>query len=256
MFATYITPPSNQGVGVAFTDRRGGVSTGAQASLNLGRSDLDSVEHLRTNMARVRGVTGIGAIAALHQVHGAQVHNLDADDRNWSSEAWLGDRIPGTPRLPVADAMVTTRPGLGLLIRVADCIPVLLADPAAGIVGAAHAGRAGLLGGVLQAVVERLRQAGANDLQAWLGPHICGACYEVPGELADEASRLVPATVATTSWGTPGIDLGAGAESVLVGLGVQVHRHDPCTMTSGELFSHRGDGPQTGRQVGMIWLAD
>lgn len=254
MFATLIDPTRNQGVGVAFTNRLGGVSTGPQTSLNLGRSDLDALDNLRTNMARVREAAGISAVAAVHQVHGVQVHQPDPD-RDWAGDGWIGDRIPGAARLPVADAMVTNRPGLALQVRVADCVPVLLADPVAGVVGAAHAGRVGLLEGVLQAVVAELRRAGARRLQAWLGPHICGDCYEVPGQLAAEAARLLPAAASTTSWGTPAIDLGAGAQSLLEVLDVQVHRCDPCTFTSDDLFSHRGDGPQAGRQVGLVWLA-
>ncbi|MGL5248403.1 MAG: laccase domain-containing protein, partial [Brooklawnia sp.] len=79
MFDTLIDPADNGGVGIAFTDRQGGVSIAAQASLNLGRSDVDQYSHLRTNMARVRAVTGIGPVAALHQVHGVAVHNADED---------------------------------------------------------------------------------------------------------------------------------------------------------------------------------
>lgn len=255
MFATLISPGDNRGVGIAFTDRRGGVSTGPQCSLNLGRSDVDEVDHLRTNMARVRAAAGVSAVAAVHQVHGVDVHRPDVDGRDWSGDAWIGSGIPGSPRLPVADAMVSTARGLALLIRVADCVPVLLADPEAGVIGAAHAGRVGLFGGVLTAVVAEMRRAGAGDLQAWLGPHICGDCYEVPAEMAAQAVTLLPATVATTRWGTPAIDLGAGAESQLGLLGVRVHRCDPCTLTSDDLFSHRGDGPRAGRQVGLVWLA-
>lgn len=256
MFDTLIDPADNGGVGIAFTDRQGGVSIAAQASLNLGRSDVDQYSHLRTNMARVRAVTGIGPVAALHQVHGVAVHNADEDGRDWLDDAWVGDRVPGAPALPVADAAFTTRRGLALLVRVADCLPVLLADPGAGVVAAAHAGRRGLLEGVLVQTVAAMRCAGARDLQAWLGPHICGRCYEVPVQMAADAAAVLPATRATTSWGTPAVDLGAGAEAQLVDLGVRVTRHDPCTLTGQNLFSHRGDGAQTGRQVGLVWLAE
>lgn len=254
MFATLISPADNKGVGVAFTNRLGGVSIGAQASLNLGRSDLDEIVHLRTNMARVRVAVGTEAVVALHQVHGVAVHHPNEDDRDWSGDAWLGDRLPGAPQLPVADAVVATMPGLALMIRVADCVPVLLADSAAGVIGAAHVGRAGLLGGVLDETVSQMRRAGARDLQAWIGPHICGSCYEVPEEMAAEAARLVPAAESTTSWGTPSIDLGAGVESQLGQINVEAHRCYSCTLTSDDLFSHRGDGPHAGRQVGLIWL--
>ncbi len=90
MFDTLIDPADNGGVGIAFTDRQGGVSTAAQASLNLGRSDVDQCSYLRTNMARVRAATGIGPVAALHQVHGIAVHNADEDGRDWRTTLGLG----------------------------------------------------------------------------------------------------------------------------------------------------------------------
>lgn len=256
MFSTLIRPETNGGVGVAFTDREGGVSTGDQASLNLGRSDLDELRHLRTNMALVTGAIGVDRVVALHQVHGTAVHHADSDDRDWSGDAWVGDRVRGAPRLPIADAAITTRPDLALIVRVADCLPVLLADCSAGVIAAAHAGRVGLLGGVLARTVEAMQQAGARELQAWIGPHICARCYEVPQQMAAQAAQVLPATRATTSWGTPAIDLAAGATAQLTGLRVTVTRCDPCTLTAPELFSHRGDGPHTGRQVGLIWLTD
>lgn len=256
MFNTLIRPAVNGGVGVAFTDREGGVSAGAQASLNLGRSDLDDVDHLRVNMARVQDAIGVDQVVALHQVHGSGVHDADRDGCDWSRDAWLGDRVPGAARLPTADAAITTQPGLALMIRVADCVPVVLADPSAGVVAAAHAGRAGLLAGVLTRTVEAMQRAGARELRAWIGPHICGRCYEVPEQLASRAAELLPQTSATTSWGTPAIDLGAGVQAQLAALGIAVTRCDQCTRTSPDLFSHRGDGAHTGRQVGMVWLVD
>lgn len=256
MFDTLIDPANNGGVGVAFTDRRGGVSVGPRASLNLGRSDLDDLTSLGANMARVRASAGIGAVAALHQVHGTEVYDADADARDWLADAWVGDRVPGALALPVADAAVSTRRGLALAVRVADCLPVLLADPAVGVVAAAHAGRRGLLEGVLVDTVAAMRQVGARNLRAWIGPHICGRCYEVPKQMATEAAAVLPTTRATTSWGTPALDLAAGAEAQLVDLGVRVARHDPCTLTDQNFFSHRGDGAQTGRQAGLIWLSE
>lgn len=254
MFDTLLRPAENAGVGVCFTDRLGGVSEGARASLNLGRSDLESLPALRANMAALRAELGIEQVVALHQVHGVVVHDADDDGRDWSGDAWIGDEAPGAGTLPIADAAISRRVGIGLAVRVADCVPVLFADPVARLVGAAHAGRVGLLDGVLAATAEALRRAGAQELQAWIGPHICGDCYEVPAEMAQQAAELLPATRATTSWGTPAIDLGAGAQSQLEALGVRVHRLDPCTMTSQQLFSHRGDGPLSGRQLGLVWL--
>ena len=256
MFATFIEPAANRGVGVAFTDRLGGVSTGPLAELNLGRSDLDELDSLRANMALVRQASGFVRLAAVHQVHGTAVHLADEDGRDWSSDDWIGDGVAGAQRLPVADAIVTTTPGLAVMIRVADCVPVVLADQAAGIVGCAHAGRVGLLDAVLPGTVQAMYDAGAQQITAWIGPHICSDCYEVPSEMADEAADRLPECRAITRWGTPGIDLGAGAAAQLTRLGVQVHRVDPCTLTTPSLFSHRGDGPGAGRQIGLVWIGD
>lgn len=254
MFAQLIDPAANGGAGIAFTDRLGGVSAGAQASLNLGRSDLDDVPNLIENMTRVRRATGVGRIAAVHQVHGVAVHHAGADGRDWSGEAWIGDRLPGSARLPVADALVTSLPGLALMVRVADCLPVLFADADAAVIGAAHAGRVGLLDGVLPATVAAMKDLGARRIRAWLGPHICGQCYEVPDAMAEQAAATLPQTRATTGWGSPAIDLAAGAQAQLADLGVETASLSACTFTDPNLFSHRADGPQTGRQVGLVWL--
>jgi YfiH family protein len=150
--------------------------------------------------------------------------------------------------------LVTTRPSVALCIRVADCLPVLLADPAAGVIGAAHAGRAGLFAGVLENTVAAMRDAGASTITAWIGPHICGACYEVPPDMAQAGWKAIPATRAATRAGTAALDLGAGAEALLRAEGCRVHRHDPCTAEDAHFFSHRRDGPATGRSAGLIWL--
>ncbi len=260
MLRMRIDPAANRGVGVAFTDRWGGFSTGALAELNLGRVDADDPAHLVANVAALRAGLGVDRIALVHQVHGAQVVEIDRaaaeqiDDQTVLSEpTGAAGPIPSARRMPTADAMVTRLPAVALAIRVADCLPVMLADPAAGVIGAAHAGRAGLLGGVLPAVVARMRGLGARDIAGWIGPHICGSCYEVPRPMAEEVWATHPATRATTSWGTPSLDLGAEALAQLEELGVTAVGLDPCTRESPELFSHRRD-PGSGRLAGLVWI--
>ena len=99
-----------------------------------------------------------------------------------------GERVveAGGPR-EQCDGIVTDRADVVLLVRVADCVPVLLADPVAGVVGVAHAGRAGVVLGVVERAVERLTDLGAGTLTAWVGPHVCAGCYEVPAALRVEA---------------------------------------------------------------------
>jgi YfiH family protein len=256
MFAARVDPDINEDVGVVFTDRLDGYSPPPFDSLNLGRTDLDSPENLRANMRAVQHEVGLEQIVFVNQVHGTNVLRVtDTLVAGWTTDSWLGSRGGTGVPLTVADAMVTRQRSVGLAIRVADCLPVLFADPDAGVVGAAHAGRRGLLGGVLEATVAALRAEGARHIQAWLGPHICGQCYELPEDLCTPIVQRYPQARTRTSWGSAGIDLAAVAASQLSDLGIDLHRLDSCTRTQPGLFSHRGDGPGTGRQMGLVWLA-
>jgi YfiH family protein len=177
--------------------------------------------------------------ARMHQVHGRDVAVVEQ---------------PVAAEPPEADGLVTTERGVALLVRVADCVPVLLADPDVGVIGAAHAGRKGMAAGVVPHTVERLRALGAERVVAWVGPHICGRCYEVPDDLRAEISAAVPASYAETRWGTPGLDLGAGVTSQLVAAGCEVVQVDRCTLEHAQLHSHRRDGVAAGRFGGLIWV--
>ncbi len=244
MFSFKLAPEANQGVGVAFTDRQGGLSTGDWCSLNLGRSESDP--DCAKNLNLVRRALGIRSVVALHQVHGNQVYFPDFEAKTWTGDEWTKGG------LPQKDAAVTTKPGLALMIRGADCLPVLFASGGE-VVGGAHAGRVGLLEGVLTETVKAIKSLSDKPIRAWIGPHICGQCYEVPAQMADEVAKIRPEALATTSWGTPSLDLGLAAQTELENLGVKVHRVDPCTREP-NFFSHRFDGAKTGRQVGIVWL--
>lgn len=231
---SYRGDPGADGVGVAFGDAIG--PDGSRFDLGLSgypgwRSpDWDVVE------------TDLGVpVFNAYQVHSARVLVVD----------------PGTDArqlaLTEADALVSAAPGIGLAVRAADCLPVLFADAENGLIGAAHAGRVGLAGGVLAATVEAMARLGASGLRAWIGPHICGECYEVPEALRAEFCAGLPQAFATTTWGTPSLDLGAAAQAQLTGLGVEVVRVDPCTRTTAQLHSYRRDGAEAGRQAGVIW---
>jgi len=250
MFDTLIEPGDGR-VGVAFTDRLDGVSLPPFDSLNLGRSDVDDDGALATNFDLVRGRLGVGKTVTVAQVHGIDVLDVTSDMvAAWRDGSELGSRGPVK-----ADAMVTRLPDVALCIRVADCLPVVFADPSAGVIAAAHAGRVGLLAGVLPATVEAMRRLGAQHIQAWIGPGICGHCYEVPQAMAEDAWRQLPATKAHTTWGTPSIDLAAGASAQLQDAGVTVTHLGHCTFENPDLYSHRRDHGATGRQAGLIWLA-
>ena len=228
-------------VDLAFTDRHGGVSGAPFDSLNLALEGDDDEAACGTNLRLVLDdFAPDDEFADVRQVHGDTVDVVE--ERR-------------TPDRPEADGIVTTRPGVVLAVRAADCVPVLLADPKAGVIGAAHAGRPGLAAGVVSRTVERMRALGASDITAWVGPHVCGACYEVPADMQAEVGAVEPASVATTSWGTPSLDLGAGVTAQLERAGVTVVDRARCTRESPDLYSYRRDGRSAGRLAGLIRLA-
>jgi YfiH family protein len=159
---------------------------------------------------------------------------------------------------PDVDALVTALPGIPLVVLAADCLPVLFADPVAGVVAAAHAGRPGLAAGVLQRTVEAMVELGAvaTRLDVVIGPAVCGRCYEVPPALRDEVAAVVPASAATTRQGTAALDLPAGAEAILRAAGVSsVRQVEICTIENESFFSYRRSaGRPTGRQAGIVML--
>ena len=119
--------------------------------------------------------------------------------------------------------------------------------------GAVHSGRAGTVASVATAAVERMRELGADEVRAWVGPHVCGSCYEVPATMRDEVAALVPGGGATTSWGTRALDLGAGVRTQLEGVGVAVEQLGACTLEDESTWSHRRD-PRSGRLAGVVWM--
>ncbi len=235
-----------QGVSTLITARRGGISEGRFAALNMSYAVGDAPAAVTANRAHVlaaAGQDGPGPVrlAWLRQVHGAAV--VRATD-------------PSADQSPEADAIFTDLPALGLAMTVADCAPVLLADPIARLVGAAHAGRSGMAAGVVSALVTAMAQAGADParMHAVIGPAICGACYEVPEKMRDEVAAVVPGSACATRRGTPGIDLRAGLRAQLAEAGVTEVADDArCTAETADLYSYRRDGI-TGRFAGLIWL--
>lgn len=161
------------GVRHRFFTRRGGVSAGLYSSLNCGYGSGDAPENVRENRRRVAADFALGEadLLTLHQIHSTEVLTVGAD--RWTS--------PGAPK---ADALVTDRPGIALGVMAADCAPVLLADAKAGVIGAAHAGWKGALGGVVQATIDAMERLGARREQivASVGPCIGPRSYEVGPE--------------------------------------------------------------------------
>ncbi|MFB6755414.1 peptidoglycan editing factor PgeF [Streptomyces sp. NPDC056353] len=232
------------GAHFGFTDRWGGVSAVPYEELNLGGAVGDDPAAVTAN--RELAAKALGADPArvvwMNQVHGADVAVVDAP--------W-GDRP-----VPRVDAVVTAERGLALAVLTADCVPVLLADPVAGIAAAAHAGRPGLVAGVVPAAVRAMTDLGADPARivARTGPAVCGRCYEVPEEMRAEVAAVEPAAYADTSWGTPAVDVSAGVHAQLERLGVRDRAQSPvCTRESKDHFSYRRDRT-TGRLAGYVWL--
>ena len=158
---------------------------------------------------------------------------------------------------PTADALMDRSGALAPVVLTADCVPVLIAASLSGgptALVAAHAGRAGLLDGVLQASVDGLLAAGATELEAWIGPSICGACYEVPASLQEQSEARMPGISARTSWGTPSLDLPGASARLLAELGVLVHQSAECTLEQSDWFSYRG-GDTKHRNASLLWDA-
>lgn len=248
-----------------FTGRPGGCSQGPLAALNLALRAGESPERLRENWARallaLEAGAGPEALALLDQVHGGDVLRVEAGS---GPLATLG----------AADALVTTRPGLVLAVRTADCLPVLLAvapgpeggdragAPGPGGVAAAHAGWRGVAAGVVPAALRALLDAtGARPEQvvAALGPH--ATRLEVGPEVAEAFTR---AGIPTAAWLAAGagpagrvrVDLAGAVAAQLEAAGVsRVERVAGCTLREARFFSHRRDGPETGRQAALIALA-
>lgn len=164
---------SVKGVRHAFFTRKGGVSDGIYASLNVGLGSDDKPENVRENRRRAMAAMEIPADAlhTMYQIHGADVVRVDGE--RWDAA-----------NAPKADAMVTNRPGEVLGVLSADCVPVLFADPMAGVVAAAHSGWRGTVVGVLGAAVDAMEELGANrrSICAAVGPAIAQASYEVGPE--------------------------------------------------------------------------
>ena len=169
----------------------------------------------------------------LRQVHGARVVTVTEPGEHAGAEA---------------DAAVTAVPGAVLAIHTADCVPVMLHDREAAVLGAAHVGWRGLVGGVLEATVEAMERIGATDIRAEAGPHIRARCYEFgTAELDEVAARYGDAVRSRSAWGTPALDLLAGIRAALGGRAVD--DLGGCTACEPQrYFSHRARA-DTGRHA-------
>ena len=212
-------------------------------TFNLGDHVGDDPEAVTANRNRLAAAIGLPTdrVIWMNQVHGDHVEVVDE---------------PRTEAFDATDALVTTTPNLALAVITADCVPVLMSDSHAGVLGAAHAGRVGAAKGVVLRTLEAMLAAGARaaDVSVLLGPAVSGANYEVPQEMAADVEAQLPGSRTTTAIGTPGLDLRAGIARQLIDAGVTAIDIDPrCTVADPALFSHRRDAP-TGRLASLVWM--
>ncbi|BDG08264.1 peptidoglycan editing factor PgeF [Anaeromyxobacter paludicola] len=224
-----------------FTTRDGGASAPPYDALNLGGGVGDDPAAVAGNWARLGRETGL-RFARVDQVHGARV---------------VVEPDPDAPREP-ADAVVSRRRGLAACVSVADCVPVLLADPETGAVAAAHAGWRGTLARIAAetaATLSRLTGTPVGSLRAAVGPSIGRCCYEVSPDLADRFTGAFGAGVVAQAE-TPHLDLWQANVQALVALGLRPENVEVlglCTACDRRrFFSHRRDAGRTGRQAGFI----
>ena len=226
----------------AVLTRIGGVSQGSYATLNLGHTVGDDLAAVEENHRRALGVLGLepGQVVSPYQVHGARVGVVE--------RAHLGTVQPAT------DALVTSVPAVPLLMRFADCAPVLFLDPVRRVVGIAHAGWRSVVAGVVEVTVRTMTErlgCDPADLWAGIGPTIGPCCYEVGPEIAVAVEAACPpgAGVVRDGDGRPHLDLPAAVQAQLRAAGVeQIEDAGLCTACHvDEFFSHRAEHGRTGR---------
>lgn len=228
-----------------FSTRLGGRSAPPYDELNLGSGVGDDPVAVTANRAALAAELGVPRIRFGRQVHGAEVHRVTGEEHL---------AVAGGEPVSGCDGLVTALPGVALGVLVADCVPVLLADVRAGVVAVAHAGRRGLVAGILQRTVAAIGELGGDPAEtvAVVGPAIGGCCYEVPQDLAAAVAASIPEVRARTRWGTPALDLPRGAAAVLRVAGVgRVHRVPACTAEDDRFYSYRRSAV-TGRFAGVL----
>ncbi len=225
-----------------FTTRRapgGGDGASRDLGFNLALHVGDDPTAVTANRAALEDLVG-GPIGWMNQAHSATVAPARRDGAVDADGIVLDPAVPGAPA------------AVGVLV--ADCVPVLLAATDGSRVAAVHAGRRGMLDGVVTRAVEALAAWAVRpeDLRAVVGPSVCGACYEVPEDMARQAAAVEPACHAVTRWGTPGIDVAAGVRAQLERAGVVlVEAPGWCTVEDRRFFSYRREGA-TGRLAGVV----
>lgn len=214
-----------------FTNRLGGVSKAPFNTANLGIQVGDDFSAVKENRTQLEFQVGL-PIVFMNQIHGADVVKVENSFSN-----------------PTCDALITTEHKLALAVLVADCIPLLLKSDVA--VAAVHVGRKGLMNGITRKTIDEMRDLGAEVIHSYIGPSICGNCYEVGQDIFNEVTSRYPKADSSERTGKNTLDLVSALkkdlkDTVLLDL-------SSCVLEDNNSFSYRRDGI-TGRQAGVIWL--
>lgn len=224
------------------TTREGGVSVAPYDSFNLGDHVGDDPQAVAANRSRLARHVGLPdeRVVWMEQIHSPTI-------------TVVGGPVDGP--VPATDGLVTAAPNLALAVLTADCVPVLLSDDEAGVIGAVHAGRIGARNGIVAEALRVMVGLGADParISALLGPAASGHLYEVPPDMARDVEARLPGSMCRTGANTIGLDLRAGITRQLAAAGVTAIAVDPrCTIADERLFSHRRGAP-TGRLASVIW---
>jgi YfiH family protein len=229
-----------RGVDWGFTSIRGGSSVGDFESLNLGGRVGDDPLTVEANRMLVANAFGVAPhrLLFMNQRQGVDIVAVNSP--------WVGEP-------PQADGLVTTSTDVALAVLVADCTPVLLVDRGAGVAAAVHAGRPGMMSGIVDRAVDAMTDLGARSISAVVGPSICPRCYEVPEAMRVQAAKVTPVAAAISWQGTPAIDVAGAVVDQLRARSVAVQWIAGCSRESTELFSYRRQH-RTGRFAGVVRL--
>lgn len=231
------------------TDTRHHVGFTSVDAGNMSLTVLDqhhTAEDTAKNRRALEVALGIepGTTRFVSQTHSSIVRT--SGRQGWEQAGTVGE----------GDAIVSEDGTDPIAILVADCLPIAFTTDY-GPTAIAHAGRVGLLDGIIQNTVQHLKSLdsdGTGTITATIGPGICGQCYEVPEQLRAQVAHDHPAIFSETSWGTAALDLPAAAEAILQQSGAVVERIAECTLSNERLYSHRRQ-PGAGRLAGIVWQA-
>ena len=220
---------SINGIQAVALSRIGGSSKAPFDSLNLASYVGDDPDCVSANVASAADFVSANKVCVMNAEHGTSVH-----------------QVSSSGIAPLGDGLITREPNLAILALAADCVPFGLIDPENRIIAVGHAGWRGVLGNVMQSLLDEFKSAGANlnVTQAVVGPAICANCYEVPEQRVDLFREVRPQAIASAR----NLDLVAGVKSVISSQVAQVHEFAGCTLEDLNLFSYRrAAGEPTGR---------